>query len=89
MSLLADWKKIPAVTEGGKEFFYYNKEKALTVVWHRRLKKWVISDRAIDDQIGQFDTPNAAIKAANGMKPWLQRFSPSCGGRQPGSPTYE
>ena len=70
MSLMTGWKKCPSVTPNGKQFFYYNKAKGLTVVWERIEQKWIIHTPQgfVNVILGHFETHTAAIKAANNMK---------------------
>ena len=57
-----NWRKCPAVTTGGKQFFYvaFTDKGKLTIVWSRLEQKWLYM---IDDIVyGLFTTSRQAMK---------------------------
>ena len=61
------WRRCPAVTTGGKTWFYlHEKEPRTCVVWNRLMCKWRITDGYGGAIPGQdtFDEPAPALKAA-------------------------
>lgn len=43
--IIDDWRPCPSVMTGGKEYFYYNANKQLWVVWDSFKKKWILKDK--------------------------------------------